>query len=361
MTELGNGDRPTPTLAGVEKSEAKTAEFQARVVELDEQVRDLDERITAALVAGDDVSALNAERREADELRDVIRRALPRLRELDAEDREAAACSAAHARMSAILRSAASLVDNARKDNARIKRLAGTVRERIERRAARSVAHGDLHLEAEVIARRFGLPHLTLPVLAVPAQDPELAAALLPVRDALPSGRGRTISTDGPLDLTPRDDGTVLVRGTSGSRVISGETGRILAAGGPWSRTREDSDRDRVAANARAEEQKQAERDRVDSWLRALVADGPVSADAIKVEARQQGIALSGSGTLGANLMAAFERLRIVELHRAATSKDGQITRDRTTVLWGLPNYDSDAFAVIDGQRSKVPLGAMRW
>lgn len=303
-----------------------------------------------------------AERREAVDLRGDIEAALPLLRQRIAERREAACHAEAASRMVGISRAAGSLVDNARKDNARVARYARALRAAVERRAERSAGLGDLHVEADVLARRFGLERPLLPVLALPPQDPTLAEALLPAREEMPNGRVRPISTDGPLDITPRDEGSVLVKGSSGSRVVSGDTGRLLAAGGPWSRTPQEAERERVAGIEREEEQKQNKRDRVDGWLRDdQLRDGPVPIDAIKVEARRQGIALSGPGTHGATLMAAFGRLGVVELHRIVTSEGGERVRDRSTILWGLPEYDRDAFAEIDHQRSRMPAGAMRW
>jgi hypothetical protein len=164
---------------------------------------------------------------------------------------------------------------------------------------------------------------------------------------------------DGAFRIEVLDEDRVRVVGTRGrerKKVLQGETGRLLAAGGPWERSREQVQGEQKAINTRKAEELRAACDQVDGWLRDFLAEAPAVRDRVFAEAEAAGFPIHPSPKhRGASLLEARGRLEILPLE----------TRDGSGVaFWARPDvpFDETAFRIYAGEsaRSRQMANALR-
>ncbi len=336
------------TLDAVEQEEARARSLAAEIEQLREREGKLSEALAEAHATRGNVQALMAERRECVELREDMEAALPLLRKRIEERREQACRAAGERRLLAVVRAAGSLADHCRRDLERIERLVSVLVAEVERRNERQRDLERLHLEAEALAARFGLPKPRLPTVTAPAQDPAAAAVLKPMHAAAFVSAGRPFDLSGEVRIEPVAGGVRIV-GLGGKRNVDGATGEILAAAGAWTRTREQVEQDRALRVVRDEERRQEARDRVDQWLRGQLANGPAAREKVMQAAREAGIPFAGSGDT--SVYEARKRLDVRVVHRLVRLDSGRVLeRDTSADYWALPGgWSEEEWVEYDG------------
>lgn len=333
----------TPTLAEVEKQEARAEELRTKAGETAARVRELTAAIAEAHADGreEDAEALAVERREAADLLRDVEAALPVLEERISERREAAARAEAARRLLAISRAHGSARASYREDVVRIETKAAELEEAVQRAEARYGTLGTLEAEALALLDRF--EDLDPPAIerALPPADQEPAVKALARAAELRLSRGEQL----PRRLADVDGRTARrllqrVKGTPTAEILD-------AAPGEWTveahdaRHRATSEENRERKNA----ERRAEVEAVDEWLRGLLADGPVRHERVIEAAQQQGIAIVGVHGAGeACVSGARRRLDVRVVHPIVERKSSRIGSrlvrgvDNSIDLWALPN-----------------------
>jgi hypothetical protein len=340
--------------SSVEGYEARLATLRADQHEQAQHLGTLKEQIGEAMARGDEdeaVDGLLGRQVHAQARLEGIRRAIAEIEGLLPDARWAVAKAAAGKRITGIRRAFGSLVNAREDDLARLEHAAAEFAECMSRLNSRTRDLQVLLGEVLVLEHRFGVAVPALDRPARPAQDARVTAALERVRAALPSN-----ATDLPprLESMPAEGSPWSIK-TLLARIASTPTGQLLNDVGPgdlgdpaeWERRRDE--RQRAARTAEAEK-RQAEVEKVDGWLRGLLASGPVPIEGVSREAAKAGFVLRvrqdqpEHGTV----YAAFERLGVAAIK----------ARDGGAVFWSRGgDYDSDQFVPLHASSG---LAAMR-